>query len=128
MSTKRAAWKTTVYAPGQRREIADPDADLRLRVMLRDGYDCRVDGCSVTRALELHHIWPAAEGGKDDLDNLVLLCNKHYDEIEEAGTAHDLATIRRWGTDKPTHHVKQFRADPGDWRTWVYGGAQNPNT
>jgi hypothetical protein len=53
----------------------------RLKVLQRDGYQCQI--CPATcespdTKLEVHHIRPRAEGGTNDLDNLVTLCDLCY--------------------------------------------------
>lgn len=47
---------------------------LRLAVLKRDDFQCQC--CGNTRNLELHHIVFRSQGGKDQLDNLVTLCNR----------------------------------------------------
>lgn len=118
-------WASAVYAPSKHREI---DEWARLLVVIRDGHRCKVNGCKATRSLELHHIWPVADGGKDDVENLVLLCRKHHNEIEEAGTALSMTEILAWTSDTPqsAKPLQQRIAKPGDWQSWVYGGARNP--
>lgn len=116
---------SSVYAPSKHREINEW---ARLLVIVRDGHRCKVDGCKATRSLELHHIWPVAEGGKDDVENLVLLCRKHHNEIEAAGTLHTMEDVRSWGSEaEPVKLPKQRIAQPDDWQSWVYGGARNPH-
>jgi 5-methylcytosine-specific restriction endonuclease McrA len=120
-----AKWRGSVYAPSKHREINEW---ARLLVIVRDGHTCRVDGCKATRSLELHHIWPVAEGGKDDVENLVLLCRKHHNEIEAAGTLHTMAEVKAWGSNSGSDKsLKKYAAKSEDWQSWVYGGAQNPN-
>jgi len=43
-------------------------------VLKRDDYRCQ--GCGNTRHLELHHIIFRSQGGKDEADNLVMLCRR----------------------------------------------------
>jgi 5-methylcytosine-specific restriction endonuclease McrA len=53
----------------------------RRAVLKRDNYRCIL--CGATRNLEVHHIVPRAEGGSNDLANLVTLCTACHD------TTHD---------------------------------------
>jgi hypothetical protein len=39
---------------------------------------CAVPGCGATRGLHAHHIRHWEDGGRTDLDNLVLLCPHHH--------------------------------------------------
>jgi hypothetical protein len=44
---------------------------------------CGGKRCNATRDLHIHHIEPVSEGGKDELDNLILLCGNHHRLIHE---------------------------------------------
>ncbi|MGH2720647.1 MAG: DUF222 domain-containing protein [Actinomycetota bacterium] len=59
-----------------------PAALLRL-LRHRDG-GCRFPGCGRTRWLHAHHIRHWGDGGRTDLDNLVLLCGSHHRYVHEA--------------------------------------------
>jgi len=77
-------------APEHDRKI--PDA-VRVQVLERDGFACRSCGWTRDKAnkedprrlLELHHVVEHAQGGQNDVDNLVTLCNVHHDQVH-AGT------------------------------------------
>jgi hypothetical protein len=117
-------WVSSVYAPSTHHETNEW---ARLLITVRDGHRCKVGGCKATRGLQPHHIWPREQGGTDDVDNLVLLCNKHHDEIEADGNRHSMVEIIGWGDDSSgVKFSKQPIAKPGDWQSWVYGGARNP--
>jgi uncharacterized protein YfcZ (UPF0381/DUF406 family) len=53
-------------------------------VFRRYKYRCAVKGCPVRgkKNLSVHHIIPRADGGLDDIDNLIPLCTKHHDMVE----------------------------------------------
>jgi len=58
-------------------------ASLRHQVNLRDNRKCahkNPDGshCGQSRWLEIHHIQPVSEGGKNTLENLITLCSNHH--------------------------------------------------
>lgn len=65
-----------------------PDV-VRVAVLERDDFQCRCCGWSPSRQqigdrrtlLELHHIEHHAEGGDNDADNLITLCDVHHDEV-----------------------------------------------
>lgn len=73
-------------APEHDRKISDP---VRFEVLERDGFACCVCGWSRQQAnkddprrlLELHHIQEHAKGGRNEVDNLLTLCNVHHDEV-----------------------------------------------
>ncbi len=39
--------------------------------------------CQSRRFLEVHHMLPLAQGGKDELENLTLLCSGHHKALHE---------------------------------------------
>jgi hypothetical protein len=52
----------------------------------RDDFTCQVDGCDVRdegKRTHAHHKLPLRAGGTDDLDNLITLCNKHHQVLEQ---------------------------------------------
>src|SRR2546423_967127 len=50
----------------------------------RDG-GCRFPGCTRTRWVHAHHVTFWADGGRTDLDNLLLLCTAHHRFVHEGG-------------------------------------------
>lgn len=48
-----------------------------VRVKARDKH-CRWRGCRVTDPVHVHHIVEKANGGTDDMDNLILYCKEHH--------------------------------------------------
>ena len=68
----------------------------RRAVLQRDHWACQWEGCGWSherlafdkRFLELHHIREHAEGGSNEADNLVTLCNLHHDEVHRSGELH----------------------------------------
>jgi hypothetical protein len=50
----------------------------RHRTFERDGWRCRVPGCSSRRNLQEHHVVFRSQGGGDDTENLVALCATHH--------------------------------------------------
>jgi len=50
----------------------------RRKTLRRDNFQCQICGDTLTSPhtkLQVHHIIPRAEGGTDELDNLVTLCD-----------------------------------------------------
>jgi Holliday junction resolvasome RuvABC DNA-binding subunit len=75
-----------------------PPATVRF-VHRRDHGRCRVPGCRSTRCLEIHHIIHRADGGTNDIWNLILVCSSchqaHHDgRLAISGTADKLAVVR----------------------------------
>jgi len=50
----------------------------RYKIFERDGWRCRVPGCSSRRSLQVHHVLFRSQGGSDDDRNLVVLCATHH--------------------------------------------------
>ncbi|MGH2687411.1 MAG: DUF222 domain-containing protein, partial [Actinomycetota bacterium] len=73
-----------------------PAALLRL-LRHRDG-GCRFPGCGRARWLHAHHIRHWGDGGRTDLDNLVLLCGRHHRFVHEA----------RWRIEGDPHGLLEF--------------------
>ncbi len=76
-------------APAHDRHISDA---VRRHAMQRDGYACRNCGwshglwnSSDPRFLELHHKKHHADGGSNELENLVTLCNVCHDQLHKRG-------------------------------------------
>jgi hypothetical protein len=63
-----------VISPPQRRALEE-----------RDGRVCWMPGCDRTHGLDGHHIRHWTQGGRTDLDNLVLLCAYHHRLFHEGG-------------------------------------------
>lgn len=55
-------------------------ANSREHALSRDGYTCQICGAKHTR-LEVHHIKYRSQGGTDDLDNLITLCESCHKKI-----------------------------------------------
>ena len=53
----------------------------RMRVLVRDNFHCQAPGCTCRdlNRLTVHHLVPKAEGGSDDLPNLLTLCDYHHE-------------------------------------------------
>ncbi len=52
----------------------------RYRIFERDGWRCRVPGCSSRRNLHAHHVIYRSHGGCDEDDNLAVLCATHHQQ------------------------------------------------
>lgn len=78
-------------APAHDRQIKEL---TRREVLARDQWQCQWRGCGWSiqdrekdfRFLELHHVHHHNQGGSNDADNLVTLCNLHHDEHHATGT------------------------------------------
>ena len=86
--------------------------DIRARALARDQHRCsgRFLGGECSAILDVHHILPAAEGGTDELDNLLTVCHRHHPTLEALRRA--ILKRRGW---------KQCPHQPG---THIYEGAK----
>ena len=64
---------------------AGVDEETARFVRRRDRYRCQVKGCQRRSRLSIHHIIPRQEGGGDNPENLILLCEHHHNLIELEG-------------------------------------------
>jgi 5-methylcytosine-specific restriction endonuclease McrA len=69
--------ETPSAPPFTRAKQTIPPAQRRA-VLQRDQRRCRVPGCKNATYLDLHHIQPRAEGGRNQPENLVTLCGAHH--------------------------------------------------
>ncbi len=56
----------------------DPKWRRDHRIFERDGWRCRVPGCSSRRSLQVHHVIYRSRGGGNEDDNLAVLCATHH--------------------------------------------------
>ena len=79
---------------------------VRSDVLDRDGHQCRKCGWDYARGkknphgprskLEVHHARPHIEGGENDKDNLVTLCNVCHDEVHRRDQLEDPDKLQDW--------------------------------
>ena len=63
----------------KKRKYKGINQDLKQIALERDGYRCAE--CGIISNLEIHHIEHRANGGNDDIDNLITLCVYcHYEQ------------------------------------------------
>lgn len=74
------ASSVNVYSPVFYTDVLNPTDSQRIAVAKRDKNRCRV--CNSRSNLEIHHIVKRRDGGGNDMDNLITLCNKCHRHIE----------------------------------------------
>jgi hypothetical protein len=84
---EQAQCDAQVLTPGDRNRASIPPA-TRQAVLARDGHRCRVQGCTRSRFLEVHHVKPRNEGGSNKPENLVSLCSACHRLAHEHGLTH----------------------------------------
>ena len=80
-------------------------ASLMRALRLRDRC-CRFPGCERTRWLHAHHLIHWANGGRTDLENLILLCGDHHRFVHEGGWA--ISGDPRGVVQFITHHGRPY--------------------
>jgi len=68
---------------GRKRRTIPPA--LWTALLTRDGGGCRFPGCSSRIFLAGHHIRPWAQGGRTNLDNLLIVCGCCHERLHEGG-------------------------------------------
>ena len=63
--------------PRPRAQQSIPPA-LRRAVLARDRRRCRAPGCTHAAFVDVHHVQPRAEGGRNEAENLLTLCAGHH--------------------------------------------------
>lgn len=53
-------------------------SDKQRRLLGARDHGCRYPGCTNTRYVDAHHVHYWTDGGPTDMDNLILLCNRHH--------------------------------------------------
>ena len=128
------AWYKKVYRLTEREpsELLEQFRQITKVIFKRDRYQCQACFLTrykldrLTRYLTCHHINPRSEGGSLQEENLLTLCNACHDYVEEK-------TYRSRGEivgcqAKDQVHYRVNRAPDMDWRKWVYGGYQQPES
>jgi 5-methylcytosine-specific restriction endonuclease McrA len=66
------------------RQRLEPEAYklVRLQVLARDRWQCKY--CGKRTNLEVHHQQSRAQGGKDQIENLITLCSECHHRIHDA--------------------------------------------
>lgn len=67
-----------------------PEA-LRQAVFFRDDWMCRA--CGNRRTLDPHHVIYRSHGGKDELNNLLILCRRCHDDEHEKRLRIEIITV-----------------------------------
>ena len=127
-------WQQRVYK--KKEHILSEQANLiefnilAKAIFKRDRSSCK--SCFKTRRklliedsfLTVHHILPREEGGQNEVDNLVTLCNACHDKIEEL-KLRSMSEI--YGYFSGTHKHWHRKENEGiKWQQWVYGGYHKP--
>jgi hypothetical protein len=62
--------------PSRARQSIPPA--LRRAVLARDRHRCTVPGCTHASFVDVHHVQPRSEGGRNQASNLLTLCGAHH--------------------------------------------------
>jgi hypothetical protein len=94
---------------GLGRTSREPSAWMIRQVRYRDK-ECRFPGCGAQRFTQAHHVVFWRDGGRTDLDNLLLMCSFHHKLVHEYGwsVSRDTDGTVRWRRPDGT----RYRAGP----------------
>ncbi len=67
---------------GRKHRVVSPQ--LKRALLARDQH-CRFPGCTHEHHLAAHHVMHWADGGRTDLDNVMLICDRHHRLLHEGG-------------------------------------------
>ena len=81
---KTAAKRGRSSVPNERKNLG---IKTKTMVLSESGYRCAVPTCRNILALDMHHIYQVAKGGKDDPSNLIALCPTCHN-LYHRGTIH----------------------------------------
>jgi hypothetical protein len=95
------------------RVARDPSAAMLRQLRYRDG-ECRFPACGARRFTQAHHIIWWGDGGRTDLENLVLICSFHHRLVHEHG----------WRITRKRDEVRWFLPDGRRYRA----GPPEPET
>lgn len=124
-------WHKKVYQEGEREYDFIDFHKLSQIVFKRDGRVCQacfVGNIKLRRTgffLTAHHIQAREDGGFDTPDNMITLCNKCHDKIEELKLKTREEIYGYFSKDKRGYVVKNEVGTR--WQEWVYGGRKKPN-
>jgi hypothetical protein len=92
----------------------EPSAAMMRLLRHRDA-ECRFPGCGARRFTQAHHIVWWGDGGRTDLDNLVLVCFFHHRLVHEHGWAvrcDERGNLRWTEPDGSPYHIGPRPAEP----------------
>lgn len=78
----------------QGRERTNLPMPTKIALLTEAGYKCAVPRCRNILALDMHHIWEFAEGGSDELSNLIALCSYCHDMFHRGSIS--IQSIYTW--------------------------------
>jgi uncharacterized protein DUF222/HNH endonuclease len=96
----------------------EPSPAMMRQLRYRD-LECRFPGCGSRRFTQAHHVVWWGDGGKTDLDNLVLVCSFHHRLVHEHGwkmERHEDGGVR-WFRPDGSRHVPARSVGPAPSRS-----------
>jgi hypothetical protein len=93
--------------PSRARQSVPPA--LRRAVLARDRHRCTVPGCTHATFVDVHHVQPRSEGGRNEASNLLVLCSAHHRAVHRGEL---LIDIERDGSLRFRHADGAAYGDP----------------
>ena len=118
-------WKLKVYKP-KSISIDFRNSEwtaLRAFIHIQQKGECLMCEKKIpVKKLTIHHIMPRSNGGGDNIENLIGLCDRCHNIAEMYGLdRHDIQNYYNHS------NIKEKDISPeNDWHCWVYGGYRRP--
>lgn len=106
---------------------------LRMACLRRDDFTCLRCEKQSRQGMQAHHLVPRDNGGADDVENLVTLCNSCHDFVEIAGyktRAEIIGSYEETIIEMPKEkqlkpREREYSFTRPSWHKFVYGGARH---
>lgn len=128
--TKSNDWREMVYMELEEDTTISREDWLLLKyaVIKRDKQKCqRCDRRFKMSDLSAHHIVSRADGGSNDMTNLITLCNPCHDFVEGRFSTRPeiIGSHEKQQRDTTEHHEPVYEAKRPNWHQYVYGGRRH---
>jgi len=118
-------WNLKVYKPKVPFiDFTNPEwISLRVFISIQQKGKCAMCGKELPEIEStIHHIIPRKNGGENNIENLIGLCNRCHNIAE----LYELDKHSILNYYSPIKNLKKKKANKNDWHLWVYGGYSRP--
>jgi hypothetical protein len=113
---------------GRARQAIPPA--VRRAVLARDHHRCQVPGCTNSHFVDVHHIRPRSDGGRNTLENTITLCTAHHRAthrgeliIEKPDDTTDTKPVFRHADGTP--YGQPLRAESADTHAKIFSALRH---
>lgn len=124
MPIKAVSWQSRVYAKKELQKSNDEWENIRSEIISQYKNKCfRCDKKFPKYKLTVHHIIPRKDGGADNNENLLPLCNPCHDIVEEKECKSKVDILKTIHEDIQSKNNDYINTDEKiNWHCIVYGG------